>query len=230
MLDFIKSKDDKQPIYKGSEKDFNKYFSGYCRNLVQKLTKHYKVKIGRCEYCNTSDGQLDSAHLHGKERKEIIKKILSNYTKGSVIKINLNDFKVKFIQAHTPIEETIKILCKGCHTKYDNKEESIVSNDKLQISTLPIGKYVRARIVELQTGGHLNPKEILRLQNLDYSREIFISNFEILRKSSRQKKDHLGVLRYYKDQYIDGYWLTSQWYERQRESFDEWVLSVKKEI
>ena len=145
-----------------------------------------------------------------------------------MIKINLNDFEVKFIEAHTPIEETIKILCKGCHTKYDNKEDSTVSNDKLQISTLPIGKYVRARIVELQIGGHLNQEEILRLQNLNYSREVFGSNFEILRKSSRQKKDHLGEPRYYKDQYIDGYWLTSQWYERQRESFDKWTLSVKK--
>jgi hypothetical protein len=228
MLNFIKIKDDKSPIYKGSEKDFNKYFSGYCRNLVQKLTKPYKVRIGRCEHCDTSEGQLDAAHLHGKERKEIIKKILSNYTKGSVIKINLNDFEAKFIEAHTPIEETIKILCKGCHTKYDNNEDSTVSKDKRQISTLPIGKYVRARIVELQIGGHLKQEEILRLQNLDYSREVFGSSFEILRKSSLQKKDHLGILRYYKDQYIDGYWLTSQWYERQRESFDKWILTVKK--
>ena len=228
MLDFIKSKDGKNPIYKGSEKDFNKYFSGYCRNLVQKLTKPYKVKIGRCEHCNASEGQLDAAHLHGKERKEIIKKILSNYTKGSVIKINLNDFEAKFIEAHTPIEETIKILCKGCHTKYDNNEDSTVSKDKLQISTLPIGKYVRARIVELQIGGHLKQEEILRLQNLDYSREVFGSGFEVLRKSSLQKKDHLGATRYYKDQYIDGYWLTSEWYERQRERFDKWILTVKK--
>ena len=228
MLNFIKRKDDKKPIYKGSEKDFNKYFSGYCRNLVQKLTKSYKLKIGKCEHCNTSEGQLDAAHLHGKERKEIIKKILSNYTKDSITKINLNDFEEKFIEAHTPIEETIKILCKGCHTKYDNNEDSTVSKDKRQISTLPIGKYVRARIVELQIGGHLKQEEILRLQNLDYSREVFGSSFEILRKSSLQKKDHLGILRYYKDQYVDGYWLTSQWYERQREKFDKWILSVKK--
>ena len=228
MLNFIKRKDDKKPIYKGSEKDFNKYFSGYCRNLVQKLTKSYKLKIGKCEHCNTSEGQLDAAHLHGKERKEIIKKILSNYTKDSITKINLNDFEEKFIEAHTPIEETIKILCKRCHKKYDNKEDLIALKDKTQINTLPIGKYVRAKIVELQIGGYLNQEEIIRLQNSDYSKEVFGSSFEILRKSSREKKDHLGVSRYYKDQYIDGYWLTSQWYERQRIKFDKWILSVKE--
>ena len=38
-------KEIKTPYYKGSKKDFNKYISGYARNLVQNITKKHKKEV-----------------------------------------------------------------------------------------------------------------------------------------------------------------------------------------
>tara|TARA_B100000787_G_scaffold152503_1_gene126165 strand:+ start:260 stop:1087 length:828 start_codon:yes stop_codon:yes gene_type:complete len=121
MINIFK-KELKTPYYKGSKKDFNKYFSGYGRNLVQRITKSHKTKIGKCEHCGVANTELDAAHVHGKERKEIIYNILSNFSRGEIVEVNLDEFENRFIAAHEPIKETIKILCKKCHRDYDNDE------------------------------------------------------------------------------------------------------------
>jgi hypothetical protein len=116
------------PYYRGTPSDFHRYFGGYCRNLVQKITRSYKAKVGLCENCGTNSKQLDAAHVHGKERKEIIDSILSSYTLDGVVQINLDLFEKDFIEKHQPIEETIKILCKSCHNEYDNP--SLINTEK----------------------------------------------------------------------------------------------------
>lgn len=37
--------------------------------------------------------------------------------------MDLNEFEERFIEAHLPIESTIRILCKPCHRKYDNSKK-----------------------------------------------------------------------------------------------------------
>ncbi|HAQ69981.1 MAG TPA: hypothetical protein DCR48_03300 [Flavobacteriales bacterium] len=78
------------PRFIGTKEDFNKYLSGYCRNLVQKITKAYKLQIGQCEKCEEKNKQLDAAHVHGKERREIINSILKDFTMRDSMEINLN--------------------------------------------------------------------------------------------------------------------------------------------
>ena len=114
-----KSNNISRPLFEGTKQDFHKYFSGFCRNLIQKITKPYKYKIGCCQQCGVSDIQLDAAHVRGKGRKEIIDTILRDYQHEGVIKLNLKTFEDLFIEHHEPIEETIKILCKSCHKEYD---------------------------------------------------------------------------------------------------------------
>ena len=133
MINIFK-KELKTPYYKGSKKDFNKYFSGYGRNLVQSITKSHKTKIGKCEHCGVANTELDAAHVYGKERKEIINNILSDFSKGKVVEVNLDEFENRFIAAHEPIKETIKILCKKCHRDYDN--------DKSKTATLKSPKEI----------------------------------------------------------------------------------------
>jgi len=89
MINIFK-KELKTPYYKGSKKDFNKYFSGYGRNLVQRITKSHKTKIGKCEHCGVANTELDAAHVHGKERKEIIYNILHQEMKGYTCTLSYN--------------------------------------------------------------------------------------------------------------------------------------------
>ena len=112
----------RNPTFNGTIDDFNVFMSGYCRNSVQKITRKYKSEVGKCEHCGVTGVQLDAAHIHGKERKSIIEKILKKYVEfDDIIKVDLNSFQTEFIDAHMPINETIKILCKTCHVSYDSK-------------------------------------------------------------------------------------------------------------
>ena len=112
------------PSFTGSKEDFNKFLSGFSRNLVQRISKSYKNKIGECEFCGATGVELDSAHIHGKERKTLIENILDQYTTKSIVEINLKDFEDELIKAHEPINKVLKILCKECHYKYDNNIET----------------------------------------------------------------------------------------------------------
>ena len=109
-----------KPIFIGTEKDFNNFFGGYSRNLVQSITRKHKKEINKCEHCGISEVQLDSAHISGKERKIIISNILKFFkTEDNLLSVPLIEFEKKFINQHQPISEVIKILCKPCHLKYD---------------------------------------------------------------------------------------------------------------
>ena len=147
-----------EPVFFGSKEDFNRFFSGYGRNLVQRITKKYKNEVGHCEHCGAADQQLDAAHVYGKERKKILDSILTEFEAAAGVQVNLNDFEKEFINAHEPISETIKILCKPCHRKYDgNHTRTKVSrpSGKSKVSSLRINRvkvintienYLRCRI------------------------------------------------------------------------------------
>lgn len=316
-------------LYEGSKDNFNKYLGGYCRNLVQKITRTYKNEIGCCEHCGERQKQLDAAHVQGKERKEIVESIISKYELNGRISINLEVFEKEFIRAHQPINEVIKILCKKCHLEYDNKYNGILyvdpvittndevpsykatrllfkrkfieqldwndefiihvttSNDKFKLtkkefynvfnnvvlsnsykidgvysysttpskayqflvketnsknnriqnsdlkvepttSTMKIGQHVQVTMRRLWQENKISDSTLLQLQSLDYAKTHFNAGFEILRKNSRSKEDNKGYNRYYKKEIIEGYWLSSQWYEHQRTLFDKWVRNLNK--
>lgn len=122
---FSKSKGVDAPLFEGTNEDFHKYFSGFCRNLVQKITRSYKLEIGCCENCGEASKQLDAAHTHGNERKDIIDNILAEYQRDGIVRISLNIFEHHFIEAHRPLGDIIKILCKNCHVEYDQKNTKL---------------------------------------------------------------------------------------------------------
>lgn len=117
----------------GTIEEFNKYLGGYTRNTVQNSTRQYKKKIGKCEHCGSRTKNLEAAHLEGKERPVIIANILQNYREDEIINIDLDSFEDQFLSCHSPIENTIKVLCKKCHNDYDkqvNKGDKKISETK----------------------------------------------------------------------------------------------------
>jgi len=125
------------PNFSGTKEDFNRYLSGFSRNLVQRISRSYKIKIGKCEFCGVTDTELDSAHIHGKERKILINEILDKNTYNGLVKINLKEFEYQLIKVHEPLDEVLKILCKECHLKYDNSikfQEKSDPKEKVNVS------------------------------------------------------------------------------------------------
>jgi hypothetical protein len=109
--------------FEGTIKEFTKFVGAYARNKVFYITSKYKKEVGKCEDCESMTKGLEAAHVNGLERPILISNILSQFIDGDIIKIDLNEFEERFIQAHTPLEKTIRILCKECHRKYDNMKQ-----------------------------------------------------------------------------------------------------------
>ena len=232
------------PVYKGNQKDFNKYFSGYARNLVQSITKKYKKEIGKCEHCGVSDLVLDAAHIDGRGRKDIIDSILKEFRKDDIVEVNLKDFETMFIKAHQPINQTIKILCKKCHRAYDNKPEeklNRVSNKKEKTETvvhktkekLKVGKLVKSKMEELIEKDLLSDEEINKLQRADYSKQTLHIQYPLLRKA--RASDPNNIPRYWAGtKTIRGneYFICSEWYEQpsnnDRPYFLNWYRKLLK--
>ena len=105
--------------FEGTIREFTTYLGSYCRIKVMYITKKYRKNLGRCEECGSATRQLEAAHVKGKERPLIISNILSQYIENDLIKVDLDEFQEKFVDAHFPIEDFIRILCSECHRAYD---------------------------------------------------------------------------------------------------------------
>lgn len=126
-------------FFEGTLKEFITYIGPFARNKIQSITR--KEKVGkRCEMCNRANVILQSAHILGEERNQIIERLLhESYTRiQGIYKIDLIDFSQKFIQAHMPFEKHFKFLCKSCHDKYDLRNKNPSTEDiKLHLDNLP---------------------------------------------------------------------------------------------
>ena len=244
IFDKLFKKEMKTPYYKGSKKDFNKYISGYARNLVQNITKKYKKEVGKCEHCGVSNVELDAAHIHGRGRKDIIDHILNNSRGIEIVEVNLDDFEKMFIKAHKPINQTIKILCKKCHRVYDNIseqktkrvskiKETAIPNIKKTKEKLKIGRLVRTKMDELIENDLLSDQEIEKLQRADYSRDKLHIQYPLLKRALHS--DSNNILRYWAGKKIirgNEYFICSEWYEQpsnnDRPHFLAWYRTIIK--
>lgn len=108
----------------GTEKEFHDFIGPRLRNKVQTLTKPAKTAANNtCQHCGKIASRLDAAHIHGRERKEIIKLLLSEYCEDGLYKVDLHKFEQDFINEHYPIDENFLFLCRDCHRRYDQESE-----------------------------------------------------------------------------------------------------------
>lgn len=136
--------------YTGTITDFDKFIGPRLRNLVQtSIARKYKRDIGKCEICKCDEKkELEAAHVHGKDRKTIIRDILKKYTsEDGILTVELKQVEEDFKNSHYPLENTFRILCKSCHLEYDKKmgvlevEDIEIENSSFEQSTLPIELY-----------------------------------------------------------------------------------------
>lgn len=107
----------------GTVKEFHDYFGPRIHNIVNGITrKHRLAKNGICEFCG-SHAELQSAHVHGKDRRTIIESVLKPLTNlNGEVACEIEVVEQQIIAAHMPIEETFKFICHPCHVKYDADE------------------------------------------------------------------------------------------------------------
>ena len=114
----------------GSFDEFKRYVGPKCRNEENIFCKNERDKHnGFCEYCKQKQ-VLQSAHIE--ERPVIIKKILDKYyCKGvDFYEVDLEEFFIKFKDAHMPITDHIFFLCKNCHDELDKKHTITIDDIK----------------------------------------------------------------------------------------------------
>lgn len=112
-------------IFQGSVQEFHHFFGPKIRNAINNLTRKYRnEKNGVCEFCGKT-AELQSAHVHGRNRRMIIEMVLKHHTdsEGNIV-CSLGDVEAEIIKAHEPIEETFKFICHPCHVEYDSTEKS----------------------------------------------------------------------------------------------------------
>jgi hypothetical protein len=106
--------------FEGTSQEFKRFIGPYLRNVVNYLTRKQRRSVGGCEHCGSTK-DLQSAHLRGRARKEIINSLLGDAAMADrVIRIDLNRFKRDFRAEHEPFEKAFLILCQDCHRKYDS--------------------------------------------------------------------------------------------------------------
>jgi len=108
--------------FNGSKEEFRRYIGPRLRNLVQQISRPYRDSVRVCEHCNTT-GSLDSAHVKGRDRNDIIDLVLSEYVTDVGVEVDLKAFEDKFKAEHYPLDKSFLILCRPCHRVYDGRNQ-----------------------------------------------------------------------------------------------------------
>jgi hypothetical protein len=223
----------------GTKREFNRFFGPHLRNLVQNITRKYRKEIGKCEHCGINE-KLESAHITGKERTVIIDKILDEYYSVNNYKVDLVEFENKFKTEHQNLKEIILILCKNCHSKYDNK--TLNNKQKPKIEKKEEKKLSNRIFTNSQIQKELSKKlknfeqkELDKFCDLEYSKSIFKNNTPLLIKIKKdtpieRKKEIVrdgNVNRWtWKYEFEKGnfiYAISTQWYPKNDEYVKKWI-------
>ena len=120
-------------IFTGTRSEFRRYIGPRLRNLIQQLTKKHKAEISACQHCGSTE-HLESAHVIGRDRNDIIEFILNETNSQDIVTLDILQFERRFIGEHQPLEKAIIILCRRCHKKYDAKAPLTSDADEMQFS------------------------------------------------------------------------------------------------
>ena len=104
----------------GTVQDYHHFIGPRIRNVVnQAAAPARKRHDGICEHCGTH-AELQSAHVHGRERRVLIEAVLSPCTRpDGWVDCDIDEVERLVLDAHMPIEDTFKFICPSCHRAYD---------------------------------------------------------------------------------------------------------------
>lgn len=194
--------------FEGSFEDFEKFIGPATSKMVTKLGKELKKSQKSCqnhvlknhtphsEPCGKYKN-LDAAHFSHKklDRKSIIRTILNeHFAKGDLYSVDLNRFLNYYEKAHTPLEDSLIMLCRQHHVPYDKFNNSLEAEES---ALDDIDKVISISTVEEQdlsfTINHIKVKLKNELTYLKEAKcniakisgnDLFFWNFNIRKKNS----------------------------------------------
>ena len=96
--------------------------------------------------------------------------------------------------------------------------------DKTTVDGMKIGQFVQYNMRKLFEQNIVTQDEINKLQDKEYSKNVFAQSNEVLRSSDKGIKDEQGNNRYYaNEKFFGDYYLNSQWIERHWTPFRDWL-------
>src|SRR5271155_3245853 len=114
---------DLMATFEGSFQEFHDHLGPRIRNLVNGFArKGRNARNGVCEECQKTGQELDSAHVHGRDRRTIIETVLFRYLSGGVVRCIIKEAESEILAEHGDIREAFKFLCKECHVEYDRRQ------------------------------------------------------------------------------------------------------------
>ena len=124
--------------FNGTIKEFHDYIGPRIRNVINNLTrKPRQQKNGVCELCGKK-AELQSAHVHDRDRRTIIESALIPHTDGKgQITCSIENVELEILEAHEPIEETFKFICRQCHVEYDSSNTNNTSTSNRRSASAP---------------------------------------------------------------------------------------------
>ena len=154
------------PTFTGTNQEFKRYVGPRLRNFVQMITKKHKAAVGACEHCGGGDN-LESAHVKGRNRNQIIDLLLLGISIESVVTVELQQFEKDFKFEHEPVEKAILILCRRCHRTYDaGIYPSSINGSDLS----PVASPAKAQVIETSEG--LLPITLEPSQSAEFKRQL----------------------------------------------------------
>ncbi len=201
--------------FSGTIQEFDSYIGPRLRNIVQtSLARKYRNEIGKCEMCGKSK-DLQAAHVHGFDRKTLIKSALSNYfIDDHIVDADIAIIEERFKELHKYPEKIFKILCRHCHQKYDNVGEIITIEDVEMNDKLSSSKYNNRDILPIE----FVPEDVdeFKEQLLLHKRALIIINYnsgveeakEWNASNIKESSDIIGNLRSRKE-FRSGNWQDS---------------------
>src|SRR5215216_823699 len=105
----------------GTVQEFHHFIGPRVRNAVNGAARGHRDRlVGICEGCG-GKAELQSAHVHGRDRRTLIESVLAEYTdEVGMVACDLAVVESRIIESHLPIDETFKFLCHPCHLAYDS--------------------------------------------------------------------------------------------------------------
>ncbi len=164
--------------FTGTLDEFEKFIGPRLRNIVQtSIARKFKREKGKCEHCN-SKKNLEAAHVHGNDRKKIIRDSLKGLIVDNQISaVDLNAFEKRFVELHYPLNKVFTILCKSCHSAYDKVTESFITENVEEASEPITRENVDSNAKEL-LGIQFFPSDIMEFKELLIeSKSAYISIF-----------------------------------------------------
>ena len=241
--------------FTGDFKSFNKYLGPFVRNRVNQITRpHRDGKNGICAHCNNQFKELDSAHVHGRGRQQIMQEVTRDFQNDEgIICGHLDEIMQAIEQKHEPIEEVIKFLCRDCHREYDAQENQQLVQSSRITSPSPAneparreatGKYVEICSIRFdlpREEGKIFQPDVRNMLN-----RLFQHNFLPREETERlhqldYSKKMLGIqfplfantgARRYWAKPIGGYYVCSEWWQQWFSHYNQriyqWLLHLKE--